>query len=239
MSQAIDAAIILAGGLGTRLRPALPAMPKVLAPVAGRPFLACLLDQVVKLGVRRAMLCTGYMADSVAAAIGPRYGALEIVYSREDEPLGTGGALRRAAHRIEAETVLALNGDSYCGLDLDALLALRVANPGAAVVALAALEDTRGYGRVETDDTGRIVAFREKDDVSGPGLVNAGVYLMDAAALRALPDRRPLSLEREIFPAWADGRLYGCVAPGPFVDIGLPARYKIAAEILGKKDRGG
>lgn len=239
MSGVIDTAIVLAGGFGTRLRTVLPSTPKVLAPVAGRPFLAWLLDQIARFGLRRVVLCTGYKAAAVEAAIGPRYGALEIAYSPEDEPLGTGGALRQAARLVGSDAVLALNGDSYCGYELRALSDIGAAHPGAGVVLLAAMDDTRNYGRIDMDAEGRIRAFREKDETSGPGLVNAGVYLLRTAALGALPDRRPLSLEREVFPDWTDGRLYGYVAPGPFIDIGVPGRYKIADGILRRQERRG
>jgi len=236
-STVIETAIILAGGLGTRLRPVLPATPKVLAPVGGRPFLTWLLDQLATFGMKRAVLCTGHKGDEVENAIGPRHGPLAIVYSREHEPLGTGGALRQAALALDAELVLALNGDSYCGYDLGALAAVRATHPRAGVVLLAEVADARSYGRVDVDASGRVLAFREKDEAAEAGLINAGVYLLDVAALRGLPARRPLSLEREVFPTWTDGRLYGCVAPGPFIDIGIPGRYKIAHGILDTESR--
>ena len=99
------------------------------------------------------------------------------------------------------------------------------------------MTDVGRYELAHEDHRTRILAFREKDDDAGAGLINAGVYLFDVAALRGLPERRPLSLEREIFPIWADGRLYGCVAPGPFIDIGIPGRYKLADGVLRKEER--
>src|SRR5690349_11866919 len=106
-------ALILAGGLGTRLRSVVADVPKVLAPVHGRPFLACLLDQLADAGLTHAVLCTGYRADLVAAAFGTKYRNLTLDYSEETEPLGTGGALRLAIDRARSQTVLAMNGDSF------------------------------------------------------------------------------------------------------------------------------
>src|SRR5689334_8542197 len=104
-------ALILAGGFGTRLRSVLPDTPRVLAGVNGRPFLACLLDSLADAGVRDVILCTGYRAEQVEREFGSRYGQLSLRYSRETQPLGTGGALRQAVALTQAESVLALNGD--------------------------------------------------------------------------------------------------------------------------------
>src|SRR5215470_6441682 len=114
MPHGVDTALILAGGRGTRLEGELRGVPKVLAPVAGRPFLAWLLDQLVEFGFRDAVLCTGHMAEMVESNFGKCFGPLELHYSREAFPLGTGGALRLAAERTDSDLVLALNGDSYC-----------------------------------------------------------------------------------------------------------------------------
>src|SRR6185295_19328594 len=114
------AAIVLAGGMGTRLRAVVADRPKVLAPVAGRPFLTYLLDQIVEAGIRRVVLSTGYLAEQFAPVIGERYRDLEILYAREDEPLGTGGAIRFAGELADAGQLLVMNGDSYCDANLRA-----------------------------------------------------------------------------------------------------------------------
>ena len=114
-------AAILAGGLGTRLRSVVPDRPKVLAEIGGRPFIEILLDQVAAAGIRTAVLCTGYLGDQIEARLGTRRGPLALRYSREVEPLGTGGALRLALPMLASDTVLVLNGDSYCDADLRAL----------------------------------------------------------------------------------------------------------------------
>ncbi|MCY3023434.1 MAG: sugar phosphate nucleotidyltransferase [Planctomycetota bacterium] len=129
------AAVILAGGLGTRLRAVVRAQPKVLAPVRGKPFLAYLLDQLCGAGIRTAVICSGYLGEQIEAAFGSAYGPVRVEYSREAAPLGTGGALRAAAPLLGDHPVLVLNGDSYCELDPRALWAWHAAKGAAASIA--------------------------------------------------------------------------------------------------------
>ena len=147
-------AMILAGGLGTRLRSAVADRPKPMAEVAGRPFIAFLLEHLLRHGFRRAIVCVGHMGEYVPPVLGNRYGSLELVYSFERTALGTGGALRNAADLLEESDVLAMNGDSFCDIDLSALERAH-RSYGAAVTLAALLQgDRRRSGTVTVDDSG-------------------------------------------------------------------------------------
>lgn len=227
-------ALVLCGGLGTRLRPVVADRNKVVAEVAGRPFLGYVLDGLEALGIERAVLCTGHRAPQVRQTLGERHRSIALVYSEEETPLGTGGALAAAARRLAGDApVLVANGDSVLAAPLAGLVARAAGNPAAPVIALAEVLEAGRYGRVVLDPSGRIRRFDEKLAGAGPGLVNAGVYLVPRALLDALPARRPLSLEREVFPAWVTAPgLWGWPSGGRLLDIGLPESYARAAEFL-------
>ena len=158
-------AAILAGGLGTRLRPAVADRPKVLAPVAGRPFVTHLLDFLAAAGLRRVVLLTGFRGEQVRRALGERHGSMALAYCKEPSPLGTGGAMRAALDQLTAETILLLNGDSYCGVDLAAFAACHRRRARRRALALARMDDASRYGRVATAPDGRVTAFAEKGGV--------------------------------------------------------------------------
>jgi len=218
-------AAILAGGLGTRLRPVLFDGPKVLVAVNGRPFLAYLLDQLSDAGVRRVVLCTGYRGEQVREAFGERYGDLELAYSQESEPLGTAGALRLALPLLDTDPVLVLNGDSYCEADLGDFLAWHLAHGSAGSLLLTWVEDASRYGTVDVGDSGIILAFREKAGLAIPGWINAGVYLLSRRLLGSILAGGAGSIERDVFPVWVGQGLKGYQARVSFMDIGTPESY--------------
>jgi D-glycero-alpha-D-manno-heptose 1-phosphate guanylyltransferase len=218
---------ILAGGLGTRLRAALPDRPKVLALVGNRPFLALLLEQVSQAGIKSVILCTGHRADAIQTHFGDRFAELEIVYSREDVPLGTAGALRLALERIESDHVLVLNGDSHCAIDLSRFQRWHLESGFRASLVVTQVSESGRFGRVELDADGRITGFTEKSGSGGPGWINAGIYLMERRLLEELP-HGPLSLEREVFSTWVDRGLGAYQSSGRFIDIGTPDSYASA-----------
>ncbi|MBN9518511.1 nucleotidyltransferase family protein [bacterium] len=216
-------AAILAGGLGTRLRSVVADRPKVLAPVAGRPYLTHLLDQLFTAGAGDVVLLTGYGADQVRAAFGDGYRGMTLRYSVEPEPLGTGGAVRHALD-LFAGDVLLMNGDSYCAIDLAGLVAT-ARHTGQVGVALAHVDDVSRYGTVGIGPTGRVTAFAEKGGASGAGWINAGVYLIPRGCVADIPAGRAVSLEREVLPRWvADPGIRG-VPGGRFIDIGTPESF--------------
>lgn len=219
-------AVILAGGLGTRLQSVVADRPKVLALVHGRPFLTYLLDQLAAAGVQHVVLCTGYKADLVRQALGTQYGAIELEYSHEEQPLGTGGALRQAVSRARSDLVLALNGDSYCAADLQNFSAAHLARGFAGSLLLAEVPDAARYGRVAFDAKGRVESFIEKRATACGGWINAGVYLLRKELLRVEPSGVRISLEQDLLPRWASQSLLGAYpSAAAFLDIGTPESY--------------
>ncbi len=225
-------AFILAGGFGTRLRQVVSDRPKVMAEVLGRPFLYHILDRLARLGIAKAVICTGYMAEQLEASIGPTYRGMALHYSREDTPLGTGGALRLALERHPCELALALNGDSLVDADLAAYLQWYSQNEFQAALLLVPLDDTGRFGRVSVDGQGRVLAFHEKG-LSGPGLINAGVYLLRPEALAGIAPGTNASIETSVFPELAAaGDLGALSVHGRFLDIGTPESYSAAGRFL-------
>ena len=229
---------ILAGGLGTRLRPALGERPKVLAEVEGRPFLAYLLDQIAEAGLRDVVLCTGWRADAVERALGTVHGPLRLRYSPETDPLGTAGALRHALPLLEGDTVLVMNGDSYCGADLAAAWEWHRAARSQATLLLVKVDDASRYGRIEVDAAGAICRFVEKQPGAGAGWINAGIYWLARARIESIAPETPLSLERDVFPAWIGRGLAGLRTTARFLDIGTPGSYAGASAFFRAADPG-
>lgn len=230
--HAADEAIVLVGGLGTRLRSVVADLPKPLAPVAGRPFLAHLLDQMAAGGLRRVILATGYRAEQVEQSIGSRWAGMDIVYSREQEPLGTGGAIRLAARQLQGTGVHLANGDTFLRYQPHALERL-VLDAGVSLgIALAHVPDVGRYGAVEI--AGNCVAgFREKGG-HGPGLINAGSYFLSAAGLAALPAVNHYSFETAVLLPLAAARdVVALTDTQDFIDIGVPEDYARAQQLLG------
>ncbi len=225
-------AVILAGGEGTRLRPLTLVRAKPVVPLLNRPFLAYQLALLHAHGVTDAILACGYRVQDVSQALGAETCGVRLRYSVEKEPLGTGGAVRHAAD-LTRGLVFVLNGDVLTDADLDAMRRTHEARGAAVSLFLTRVADPRPYGVVELDGTGRIRRFREKpgpDEAVTADTINAGVYLIDAALLQRMPAGRPVSIEREFFPALiADGvPCYGWVAPAYWRDIGSPAAYRAA-----------
>jgi NDP-sugar pyrophosphorylase family protein len=224
---------ILAGGLGTRLRPAVADRPKVLAEVGGRPFLTYLLDQLATLSVPEVVLLTGHGAEQVQAVLGETYEGLRLVHSVEPAPLGTGGALHHALPHLAAPTVLLLNGDSYCDVDLGAFWQFHREQVADASLALIEVADASRFGQVRTGNDNRVRRFEEKGQAPGAGWINAGIYLLDRRLIAEIPPRYPVSLERDLLPDWVRRRrVCGFRCDGRFVDIGTPQSYAVAEMVL-------
>ena len=225
-------AAILAGGLGTRLHSVIADRPKVLANVRGRPFLAYLLDQLDSFGFNDVVVCTGYMGDQVQAAFGESWGRLRLSYSRESVPLGTAGALRCALPMFKSDSVLVMNGDSFCEADLESMWSWHSKGGMDASILLARVPNTRRYGRVRVDANGLVLKFDEKSTEGGEGWINGGVYLLSRRLLLTIPTAGPVSLEREMFPVWLERGLSGYRGEGRFLDIGTPESYGAAQEFF-------
>ena len=228
------AAVVLAGGMGTRLRAVVADRPKVLAPVAGRPFLTYLLDQIAGAGIQRVVLSTGHLAEQFASVIGDRYRNIQIVYAREEQPLGTGGAIRFACGFTDADQLLVMNGDSYCNANLSSYIQWHLDGRHDISLMLAKVNDTSRYGSVEIGAGGRITAFLEKRPEGGPGCINAGVYVLRRPMLEQFP-QGPSSIERDLFPVWLQQReIMGWVTDGEFIDIGIPSDYERSHEFMAR-----
>jgi D-glycero-alpha-D-manno-heptose 1-phosphate guanylyltransferase len=221
-------AAILAGGLGTRLRSMVWDRPKVLAQIKGKPFLSFLLDQLVAASVKKVVLCTGHLGEQVRSTFGQSYNGLELNYSQETVPLGTGGALRLALPFLASEPVLVMNGDSYSEMNLDEFLNWHLALGGKASLALAEVGNTERFGQVLVDRHGAVIRFEEKAGNTGRGWVNAGIYLMSQEVLLSIPPMSQVSLEREVLRAWIGRGLFGFRNKGRFIDIGTPEAYGTA-----------
>ncbi|HZB87653.1 MAG TPA: nucleotidyltransferase family protein [Terracidiphilus sp.] len=230
-------ALILCGGLGTRLRAAYDGGPKALAPVAGRPFLDFQLAWLRRQGVRGAVLCVGYKHALIEALYPAGAGDPVIRYSVEDSPLGTAGAVKNAEAAIGGERFFVVNGDSLADVSLASLLAFHREREAAATIATVDVDDAARYGSVAMDGEGRVTGFAEKGAASGPGRVNAGVYVMERAVLEIIPAGRAYSLEREVFPALIGPALhgkglYGFSTNGSFIDIGVPEDLLGAQKVI-------
>jgi D-glycero-alpha-D-manno-heptose 1-phosphate guanylyltransferase len=225
-------AIILAGGLGTRLRERVVDRPKAMAPVAGRPFLDYLLAWLERGGCQRVVLATGHMAELIEQHAGRRHGRMAVDYSHEREPLGTGGAVRRALEQhLKGEPALVLNGDTWLGLDLAAFARWCAEAPDSDGMVLRQVDDVARFGRVTLKD-GLVASFGEKS-VPGPGLINAGAYWLRERSFQGLALPEVFSIEKQLFePHVARLRLRGYVAEGAFIDIGVPAEFDRAQTLL-------
>lgn len=226
-----EEAIVLVGGLGTRLRDVVPDLPKPLAPVCGRPFLAYVLDQLAAGGIRRTILATGYMAEKVESAIGSAWKGMAIAYSHEVERLGTGGAIRLAAGMLRGRAVHVANGDTFLRFDPSAMERAVEASGRLLGVALAHVADVGRYGAVVLEGD-RLCSFREKGG-SGEGYINAGSYYLSEQALAALPDDQAYSFEDCVLhPETAQGHVTGFTSTADFIDIGVPEDYERAQTLF-------
>jgi D-glycero-alpha-D-manno-heptose 1-phosphate guanylyltransferase len=224
-------AVVLAGGMGTRLRSMVSEIPKPMAPVAGKPFLESVLRWLVGCGVQKAVLSVGYKWEVIRDHFGMVFEGMEIRYAVEEVPLGTGGAVALAMRETVSQQILVVNGDTIFPIDVSRLIALQAGRGTGATLALKPMTNFDRYGTVELKD-GRIEAFLEKSH-RDQGLINGGIYAMDRNFLsdRGLPAR--FSLEQDVLEKESgSGRLYGEVFDAPFLDIGIPEDYLRAEQFL-------
>lgn len=227
--------VILCGGKGTRLRPVTDECPKPLVPVDGRPFLSYLLERLEAEGVEEVILSTGYRAEQVDAFVARTDWEFSLRTVREEEPLGTGGALRYVADEAGLDTFIAMNGDTLFSGSVGRLVQFHDAQDATASIALVQTDRPDRYGRVRSDDaTGAITGFDEKQPgIEGTVWINAGVYLLEPALWSSIAEGETVSIEREVFPEWVGNGLYGCRFPdAAFLDIGTPDDYEKAEEWL-------
>ena len=236
MSENVTSAIILAGGLGTRLRDAVPDVPKPMAPVNGRPFLEHQIDYWIGQGIDHFILSVGYRREVIMEHFGTYYRNARIEYAVETTPLGTGGGLLLAVDRLgDPKTFLLLNGDTFFEVRLNELVGFHNRSQSDWTVSLFSTSDTGRYMGLDVDAEHRIVALRS-EGVQPRWLANGGVYLVKPEFLNASAWKRGIrfSLEEDIMPALLkDGaRFYGHECGGRFIDIGVPEDYVRSATML-------
>ncbi|GLU30216.1 nucleotidyltransferase family protein [Trinickia caryophylli] len=229
-------AIILAGGLGTRLRHVVPDVPKPMAPVNGRPFLEHQMDYWIGQGVRRYILSVGYRREAIVDHFGESYRGVPVDYAIEDSPMGTGGGFLKAAREKRFdEPFLVLNGDTFIELDLAALRRFHAERRSGWTMSLVRAGESGRYMGMCMEPDGRIVSLRSGLGQTG-GLVNGGAYLIapDTVSRLRFSNGERISLEDDILPALAAAgvAVYGFECTGRFVDIGVPNDYFSAADIL-------
>lgn len=231
----IRQAIILAGGLGTRLRSAVPDLPKCMAPVAGQPFLSYVIDYLEGQGIDKFIFALGYKSEDFEVFLRAKLpadptkgGEFRCQLSIEAEPLGTGGAIQLACQKATEETVLVLNGDTFFGIRVDELSAFHNQKKADCTLCLKSMENFDRYGVVELDPDGSIRHFREKQFYK-TGLINGGVYSLDKARFLSASLPEKFSFEKDYLENQAaHGRLYGLVQDEYFIDIGIPEDYERA-----------
>lgn len=223
-------AVVLAGGFGTRLRQVVANVPKPMAPIAGRPFLEILLGSLAQKGFSRVVLALGYMAEVISNRFGSHFAGLDIRYVVEETPLGTGGATRLAASVCTQDHLFIFNGDTYIDLEVERIEQQWQINRHPIVVGRQ-VSDIARFGALAVD-VDRITSFSEKGG-AGPGLINAGCYVIATESLARFPLNQPFSLEADYFvQEIARSKVEVFITDGLFIDIGVPEDYERAQTML-------
>ncbi len=219
--QDIDV-VILCGGLGKRIRELTGDLPKPMVWIDRQPFLEIVLNYLKSYGFRRFIFCTGYHGQKIQEYFKDKMGCITL-FSQEPEPLGTAGALKYCESHLESETILVLNGDSFCPLDYSNFLSFHVDIKRAVSIAVIGSKGRKDGGSILIDEEKRILSFDEKEESAGP-YMNAGIYLMERKVLSEIPDKKPCSLEYEFFPDLLSQGVYAYFTPAQVYDIGTPER---------------
>jgi D-glycero-alpha-D-manno-heptose 1-phosphate guanylyltransferase len=231
----IKEAIILAGGLGTRLREVVPDLPKCMAPVAGKPFLSYAIDHLRMQGVERFIFSLGYKWGVIEEYLQKEYSTLDYTSVIEEEPLGTGGAIQLAIQKASSRNALVANGDTLFKIALNEISSLHHTNDSECTLALKPMQNFDRYGVVETDDNdGKIISFKEKQFYEN-GFINGGVYLVNKEKFLNHSFSEKFSFEKDYLEKFCEeGKFFGSVQDGYFIDIGIPEDYQKAQTDLKK-----
>ncbi len=223
-------AIILAGGLGTRLRSVVYDIPKSMADINGRPFLEFQIDTLIAQGIKEIVLSVGYKSEVIINHFGEHYKDTPIRYVMEDEPLGTGGAIMKSLDEVDDGCIYVLNGDSIFMVDLVEMMAQHTAMGSDATLALKPMTHFSRYGRVVINEENRVINFLEKQPCD-EGLISGGIYLVDVPSLKSLTFPEKFSIERDYFEKHlTHHNIAGHLSDGYFLDIGIPEDYQRAQE---------
>ena len=226
--------VILAGGLGKRLHSVTGGAQKVLVKINDKPFLEILIDYIASQGGRRFILCVGHGSDEVEAYFKNKYQDREIVFSREESPLGTGGAIKQGAQHVKTDNFLAMNGDCFCVIDYNRLIAFHQEKQSKATLAVTLMPDARDYGTIEIAGDRTIEAFKEKQPVAREAFINTGTYCFDHKVFSLVETPVKFSIEYDFFPHLVHRGFYAFEVENRFIDIGTPERYSWAQEHLKK-----
>jgi NDP-sugar pyrophosphorylase family protein len=224
--------VILCGGMGTRLKTVVDDKPKPMAEIDNRPFIDILIGYVATFGFQRFILCAGYKAESIEQYYKSKKYGIEILIAKEQEPLGTGGAVKNARPLIGSNPFLVLNGDSFFGMDLHRFVEFHLRKKALLSIALINANNAKSYGSIKIDKLDRVVEFCEKKENSRESMINAGIYLFNHEVLYLMPDDRKFSLEYDFFPKNVNREMFGYLTKGLFIDIGTPQRYTQAKQLL-------
>jgi D-glycero-alpha-D-manno-heptose 1-phosphate guanylyltransferase len=225
--------IVLAGGLGTRLAPVTSKLPKPMAPVGSRPFLEFLLDYLIEQGSEEAVLAVSYHWEMIQEHFGSVYRGMPLSYSVEDQPLGTGGAIRQALESLADDEVVVLNGDTLFRVDLKGMAGMHRSGGARLSIALKQVADSGRFGRVEVSADGLIASFLEKS-AGGPGWINGGVYILNRSLLSDFPMPARFSFEQDLVEPNIDRiQPRAFQSDAYFIDMGVPEDYQRAQREIG------
>ncbi|MFT3946728.1 MAG: nucleotidyltransferase family protein [Agriterribacter sp.] len=228
MAGKVTEAIILAGGLGTRLRSAVPDLPKCMAPVNGKPFVAYVIESLRRQGIGHFVFALGYKSEAFDNFLNTVLHKNEYTISLEDEPLGTGGAVRLACNVSFGENVLVTNGDTLFKADIQQVAAFHKSKFAECTLSLKPMENFDRYGAVELDAEDRVKDFKEKQYFA-EGLINGGVYLLNVNVFQKKPFSEKFSFEKDYLEKYyPEGNIYGIAQDAYFIDIGIPEDYERA-----------
>jgi D-glycero-alpha-D-manno-heptose 1-phosphate guanylyltransferase len=225
-------AIVLAGGLGTRLRSVVPDLPKCMAPINGTPFLSYLIDHLILQGVTHFVFALGYKSNEFIHFLEAKLPNNNFSIVVEEEPLGTGGAIKLAISKTTNKDIIALNGDSLFKANLNELMQFHLKKTSSCTLSLKPMQQFERYGSVEMNDIAKITSFKEKQFIDA-GLINGGVYAINVHSFlsKSLPNK--FSMEKDFLEKYAaEGKFFGHVQEAYFIDIGIPEDFNRAQKEL-------
>jgi D-glycero-alpha-D-manno-heptose 1-phosphate guanylyltransferase len=225
--------IILAGGLGTRLRSVVSDVPKCMAPVAGKPFLHFVIEHLLSLGVDKFIFAVAYKSEIIIDYVNEQYPDLNKQFSIEAEPLGTGGAVKLACGLATEKNVLVLNGDTLFKIDVEWISGFHVSCDADCTLSLKSMDDFDRYGVVDLNEDASIAGFQEKQQYES-GLINGGVYVLNVERFMKENLPQKFSFEKDYLEAYFDKRkMFGIIQDEYFIDIGIPEDFERAQVELG------
>jgi len=226
-------AIILAGGLGTRLRKVIKDIPKPMAEIGEKPFLEYLFEYLLSQGIRKIILSIGYKGEVIMNYFGKKFLELDLIYSVEEAPLGTGGAIKKSLSYSEAKDIFVLNGDTLFKIDLHIFYTMHKTFSSPLSIALKSLDNPSRYGIVEIDENCKIIGFHEKGKITGAGLINGGIYLLKKSFFLEFKTPEIFSFESDFLEKYYKAYdFFGFPFEGCFIDIGVPEDYERAKKEL-------